>query len=80
MANEQVQISQDNWKYRRRLTYNCVYTMLAMSGYLAIWGSDGNVVQSTLAQALPFGVVGILLAYVTGAVADDAFKMHLAKS
>lgn len=80
MTNEQVQISQDNWKYRRRLTYNCVYAMLTFIGYLAVWGSDGNAVQSALAQVLPFGVAGILLAYVTGAVADDAFKMHLSKS
>lgn len=80
MTREQVQASQDNWKYRRKLTFVSTYSMLGMMGYLTIWGSSENAVQSMLAQALPFGIVGIILAYVTGAVADDAFQFRLNKS
>lgn len=80
MTRDQIEKSQDNWKYRRRLTYQSVYAMLGMMCYLTVWGSGDNEVQAMAMQMLPFGVAGIVLAYVTGAVADDAFKMHLSKS
>lgn len=80
MTKEEIRQSQDNWKYRRRITYHVSYGMLAMMGYLAVWGSESNAVQTALVQVLPFGLAGIVLAYVTGAVADDAFKMHYSKS
>lgn len=80
MTKEQIERSQDNWKYRRRLTYQSVYAMLAMMAYLSAFSNPDNAVQSMLVQMLPFGVVGIVLAYVTGAVAEDAFKMHFNKS
>ena len=72
--------TKDRWKYRRQITYHSVYAMLGMMGYLTVWGMSDNVVQSMMAQVLPFGVVGIILAYVTGAVADDAFQFKLNKS
>lgn len=80
MTKDQIQKSQDNWKYRRRITYHSIYAMLAMMGYLTIWGAEDNGVQAMLVQMLPFGVVGIILAYVSGAVADDAFQMRMARS
>lgn len=82
MTTEETKVknSQDNWKYRRRIVYQAVIAQLAMMGYLTIWGSGDNAVQSMAMQVIPFGIAGILLAYVTGAVADDAFKMHLSKS
>lgn len=80
MTREQVQTSQDNWKYRRRMAFSSVWAMLGMMGYLTIWGSSDNAVQSMLAQALPLGIVGVVVSYVIGPIADDWLQLRVTKS
>lgn len=80
MTREQAQANEDNWKYRRTMAFGSVAALIAMLGYLTVFATGGNVVQQMLAQAIPFGIVGIVFTYVGGAVADDAFQMRLNKA
>lgn len=80
MATEQTEAKKDNWKFRRLMAFSCVYSMLAMLGYLTIFGSTENAVQAMIASSLPVGIVGVVVSYVIGPVADDWLQMRVNRS
>ncbi len=64
------------WKFRRIMAFGSVGWMLGLITYLAGFGESANVVQETLAQALPLATIGVILTYIGGAVVDDVSKLN----
>lgn len=71
MTREQAKAKQDNWKYRRAMSFFSAGSIIAMLGYLVSFSDSTNVVQLTLAQSLPFALMGIITVYIGGPIADD---------
>lgn len=67
------------WKFRRFMAFGSVGWMLILISYLTVFGISTNVVQETLAQALPLATIGIILTYIGGAVVDDVSKLNALK-
>lgn len=80
MTREQVAAREDNWKYRRAMSFFSVGSLLAMLTYLTVFGESENLVQGYLAQSLPLGVIGIIITYVGGPIADDWLQLRLNRS
>lgn len=80
MTREQVEAKKDNWKNRRFMAFSSVYSMLAMLGYLTVFGHSENAVQAMIASSLPVGIVGVVVSYVIGPVADDWLQLRVNRS
>lgn len=63
----------DAWRYRRRAVALSLCFIGCCIVYLLIWGRDGEL-HKTIADALTWGGVAILMAYIAGAVVDDTMK------
>jgi hypothetical protein len=73
---EVVEAKEDNWKYRRAMAFSSVGAMLAMMGYLTVFADGDNAVQSMLAQSLPLGIIGVIVTYIGGPIADDWLQLR----
>lgn len=69
-------VEKDRWKFRRRVVFGSLGLFYGMLAYLTTFGQADNAVQLALAQSIPIAVVGIVLTYVGGAVADDSFQLR----
>lgn len=79
MTREQLQIKEDNWKYRRLTVFGSLGGLLVMLGYLTAFSDGANAVQIMLAQSLPVALIGILLTYIGGPIADDFVQFKINK-
>lgn len=80
MTKEERQIKEDNWKYRRATVFGSLGAILAMMGYLTVLADGDNAVQIMLAQSLPVALIGIILTYIGGPIADDFVQFKVNKS
>lgn len=74
-----IEEARKRWKYCRIMAFGSVGWLLALITYLVGFGDGGNVIQETLAQALPLATIGVILTYVGGAVVDDVSKLNAIK-
>lgn len=80
MTHEQIKNREDNWKYRRAMAFFSVGALMTMLGYLTVFADGNNAVQSMLAQSLPLGIIGVVVTYIGGPIADDWLQLKLQKS
>lgn len=80
MTKEQLKVKEDNWKYRRLAVFGSLAPLLAMMGYLTVLADGNNAVQSMLAQSIPVAIIGILITYIGGPIADDFVQFKINKS
>ena len=52
------------WFYRRVMSFASLGVMATLISYLTVLGDGGNAVQLMLAQTLPLGFVGIVMARI----------------
>lgn len=79
-ARAKAKVKEDNWKYRRAMAFFSVGAIIAMLGYLTAFADGSNAVQSMLAQTLPIGLIGVVLTYIGGPIADDAIQLRMNRS
>ena len=80
MTREQLAVKEDNWKFRRITVFGSLGALLAMMGYLTVFADGDNAVQVMLAQSVPVAIIGILLTYIGGPIADDFVQFKINKS
>lgn len=80
MTKEERKIKEDNWKWRRLAVYGSLGPLLAMLGYLTVLSDGDNAVQVMLAQSIPVGLIGIIITYIGGPIADDFVQFKVNKS
>lgn len=80
MTKEELKLKNDNWKYRRAAVFGSLGSLTVMLGYLTVMGNGDNVVQSMLAQSIPVAIIGILVTYIGGPIADDFVQYKINKS
>lgn len=80
MTKEERKIKEDNWKYRRGAVFISLGAMLAMLSYLTVAADGDNAVQIMLAQSIPVALIGIILTYIGGPIADDFVQFKVNKS
>lgn len=68
------------WKFRRIAFFSQQAAFNLMLGYLVVYGSPENSVQTMIASALPYAIVGSLMAYIGGPIADDWLQMRMSRS
>lgn len=78
--NETLEDARRRWKYRRIMSFAAVTAVSLMLGYLTVFGSNENAVQAMLAQSLPLGLFGIVMAYIGGPIADDWLQLRVNRS
>lgn len=71
---------EDNWKFRRITVFGSLGGMLAMMGYLTVFADGDNAVQVMLAQSIPVAIIGVLITYIGGPIADDFVQFKINKS
>jgi len=80
MTERERKLKEDNWKYRRTVVFGSVGSILAMMSYLTGFADNDNAVQVMLAQSLPVALIGIILTYIGGPIADDFVQFKVNKS
>ncbi len=80
MTKEERKIKEDNWKYRRVTVFGSLGAILGMMSYLTVLADGDNAVQIMLAQSLPVALIGIILTYIGGPIADDFVQFKVNKS
>lgn len=80
MTKEERQVKEDNWKYRRTAVFVSLGGMLTMMSYLTVFADGDNAVQIMLAQSIPVALIGIILTYIGGPIADDFVQFKVNKS
>lgn len=80
MTKEERKAREDNWKFRRVAVFLSLGSMLTMMSYLTVFADGNNAVQAMLAQSIPVGVIGTLITYIGGPIADDFVQFKVNKS
>lgn len=80
MTKGERKIKEDNWKYRRVTVFGSLGAILGMMSYLTVLADGDNAVQIMLAQSLPVALIGIILTYIGGPIADDFVQFKVNKS
>lgn len=80
MTERERKLKEDNWKYRRLSVFGSLIPLLGMLGYLTVFADGDNAVQSMLAQSIPVAIIGILITYIGGPIADDFVQFKINKS
>ena len=80
MTERERKVKEDNWKFRRLSVFGSLAPLLSMMGYLTVYGSGDNAVQSMLAQSIPVAIIGIIITYIGGPIADDFVQFKINKS
>lgn len=80
MTERERKVKEDNWKFRRLAVFGSLAPLISMMGYLTVFGSGDNAVQSMLAQSIPVAIIGILITYIGGPIADDFVQFRINKS
>lgn len=80
MTERERKLKEDNWKFRRLSVFGSLAPLLSMMGYLTVYGDGDNAVQSMLAQSIPVAIIGIIITYIGGPIADDFVQFRINKS
>ncbi len=80
MTERERKLKEDNWKFRRLSVFGSLAPLLSMMGYLTVYGDGDNAVQSMLAQSIPVAIIGIIITYIGGPIADDFVQFKVNKS
>jgi len=80
MTERERKVKEDNWKFRRLSVFGSLVPLLGMMGYLTVYGNGDNAVQSMLAQSIPVAIIGIIITYIGGPIADDFVQFRINKS
>lgn len=70
-AKERIDISNDNWKFRRRVVFSTLAFCALAVGYLIVKGNDQSTLQWNIAMGLIILAASVIGSYVFGAVWDD---------
>jgi hypothetical protein len=80
MTERERKVKEDNWKYRRLAVFGSLGPLLGMMGYLTVMADGNNAVQSMLAQSIPVAIIGIIITYIGGPIADDFVQFKINRS
>lgn len=80
MTREERRTKEDNWKYRRLAFFSQQALFGGLLAYVTIVAENENTIHLMLVQALPLAMVGSLMAYIGGPIADDWLQLRVSKS
>lgn len=78
VAKAKAKVKEDSWKYRRAMVFFTMGSLIAMLSYLTAFSNGNNAVQLMLAQSLPIGLIGVVVTYIGGPIADDWLQLRKA--